>query len=212
MLATVKHVCVKLHENLQLITSKLLTMKMINTSNIEQLADLCACDASKTCMYGECVFCQNKTVDFLREFDDNELVECFQWISCSEQKINKKGQNITIKITIKEELTLKASKLVDDYGKLIKLFKSHIFNIRHQYQMYRYLKSHLSENECMIHIDFAENYSCKYFKEIQSVHFGGSHAQATLHNELLYINRNNNVETVSFCTISDSLEHNLPVI
>ena len=48
--------------------------------------------------------------------------------------------------------------------------------------------------------NFSENYSCGYSSEIQSVHFGASHNQATLHTGILYVDQ----DTVSFCTISDS--------
>ena len=46
-------------------------------------------------------------------------------------------------------------------------------------------------------------YSCGYSSEIQSVHFGVPHNQATLHTGILYVNQ----VTVSFCTISDSRHH-----
>lgn len=39
----------------------------------------------------------------------------------------------------------------------------------------------MTENEIIIHIDFSENYCCKYDKEIQSVHFGPSQTHVTLH-------------------------------
>jgi hypothetical protein len=60
----------------------------------------------------------------------------------------------------------------------------------------------------LIHIDFAENYVCCYSSEIQSVHFGGSHAQATLHDGVLYSQSNeHDLIATSFCTISDSRHH-----
>jgi hypothetical protein len=42
-------------------------------------------------------------------------------------------------------------------------------------------------DECLIQIDFSENCSCKYSNEIQSVHFGSSHQQATLHTGVIYV-------------------------
>lgn len=36
-------------------------------------------------------------------------------------------------------------------------------------------------NEVMVHVDFAENYDCKLNREIQSMHFGASKRQITLH-------------------------------
>ncbi|KAL4713895.1 hypothetical protein ACJJTC_015549 [Scirpophaga incertulas] len=49
-----------------------------------------------------------------------------------------------------------------------------------------------SRNTCLcsiyglLHIDFSENYGCKYGSEIQSAHFGGSKEQLSLHTCLYY--------------------------
>ena len=40
--------------------------------------------------------------------------------------------------------------------------------------MYGCLKENLKENECLIHVDFSENYECKMSREIQTMHFGES--------------------------------------
>ena len=63
----------------------------------------------------------------------------------------------------------------------------------------------MSAEECIIHINFAESYLCKYSTEIQSVHFGERHRQVTLHTGVLYIGGKSDVKT--FCTISDSTDH-----
>lgn len=86
----------------------------------------------------------------------------------------------------------------------------HIFNIRWQYSMYRKLRENLGPNECLIHVDFSENYSCQYAREIQAVHFGGSHKQATLHTGVLYVQAE--PAPVPFCTISLSRRHDPPSI
>ena len=59
----------------------------------------------------------------------------------------------------------------------------------------------------MVHIDFSENFTCQYFKEIQSDHFGSSNCQATLHTGVFYDRVENEVKPTSFCTISDSKQH-----
>ena len=65
------------------------------------------------------------------------------------------------------------------------------------------IKDNLSENTVVIHIDFSENYNCKYAKEVQAIHFGASHNQASLHTGILYMKE----KTVPFCTISASGRH-----
>jgi hypothetical protein len=44
----------------------------------------------------------------------------------------------------------------------------HLFNIQNQFKYYQQLKQELTDNECLIHIDYAENYVGKYHEEIQS--------------------------------------------
>ncbi len=57
----------------------------------------------------------------------------------------------------------------------------------------------MTDHECLIHVDFSENYACKYSSEIQAVHFA-SNQQATLHTGVLHVGG------VCFGTISPSKE------
>lgn len=79
----------------------------------------------------------------------------------------------------------------------------HVFNTRHQFRMYRHVKSTLADDEAVVHIDFSENWKCKYASEIQSVHFGGSQQQVTLHTGVVYYADG----LLSFVSISPSLQH-----
>lgn len=49
----------------------------------------------------------------------------------------------------------------------------HIANIHHQYVVTSNIKEKLAEDEAFIHMDFSENYQCKYSEEVQSVHLVG---------------------------------------
>lgn len=55
----------------------------------------------------------------------------------------------------------------------------------------------------MIHIDFSENYNCKYGSEIQSMRFGSSKQQISLHTGVAYTRE----ITLLFCSVSDCLQH-----
>ena len=62
----------------------------------------------------------------------------------------------------------------------------------------------------MIHIDFSENYTCKFSSETQSVHFGASRQQASMHTGVIYTNHtdeNGKQQVTSFCSISDDTRH-----
>ncbi|XP_050516441.1 uncharacterized protein LOC126891305 [Diabrotica virgifera virgifera] len=59
--------------------------------------------------------------------------------------------------------------------------KIHIRNIIHQQRTIKAIKTNLRSDEVLIHLDFSENYNCKYNEEVQSAHFGGSKPQLSLH-------------------------------
>ena len=100
------------------------------------------------------------------------------------------------------------STLSDELNKDLQQSARHFFNIGHQYKTLRFLRENLDEGEIMIHMDFSENYSCKYQKEIQSVHFGASQKQISLHTGVAYTK----VATIPFATVSDNLKHGPPAI
>ncbi|RXM31255.1 hypothetical protein EOD39_7188 [Acipenser ruthenus] len=57
------------------------------------------------------------------------------------------------------------------FNSLLNKFRRHSFNIKQQFAYCREMKKSLSPNECLLHVDFSENYSCNYSSEIQAVHF-----------------------------------------
>ncbi len=68
----------------------------------------------------------------------------------------------------------------------------------------------MTDCECLIHVDFSENYACKYSSEIQAVHFASNQQQATLHSGVLHVGGVDVcfvcVKHVCFGTISPSKE------
>ncbi|ROI70160.1 hypothetical protein DPX16_0511 [Anabarilius grahami] len=137
------------------------------------------------------------------------VVTLSQW--CQE-KVNislQGGETRVSTITVKKETPIQEDELVKQFQDRLFNFRRHIFNIRWQYKEYRNLRESLTAKDCLIHIDFSENYSCKYSNEIQSVHFGGSHQQVTLHTGVLYLV---NQPPMPFCTISPSRRHDPPAI
>jgi len=109
----------------------------------------------------------------------------------------------TVTMTVKEKKFGTFKILSVDLNKDLQRACRHIFNIRHQYKALRYLRENLSHEERVIQIDFSENYNCKYSEEIQSVHFGASQRQISLHSGVAY----SSSEIYPFCTISDCLKH-----
>lgn len=114
-----------------------------------------------------------------------------------------------ITITMKEQTKGSVGNLLDLFTDQMVRFKIHSFNIGNQLKHYRLTKENLQENEALLHIDFAENFQTKLSREIQSMHFGASHSQITIHTGVYY---NGNNSACSFATVSDSMDHSLPAI
>ncbi|CAG9828685.1 unnamed protein product [Diabrotica balteata] len=84
----------------------------------------------------------------------------------------------------------------------------HSRNIIHQQRTIKAIKTNLRSDEVLIHLDFSENYNCKYNDEVQSAHFGGSKSQLSLHTVVTYyLNEDSKLAKTSLCTISDNLRH-----
>ena len=81
-----------------------------------------------------------------------------------------------------------------------------VLRIQTQYKMSRELKEKMPLNEMYIHMDFAENYSCKTAEEIQSAYWNAS--QVTLHPIVIY-KKDESGQLIhrSFVAVSDSLVH-----
>lgn len=79
----------------------------------------------------------------------------------------------------------------------MKEYMLHSSRINHQYAVLKNLKENLSENDIVLHVDFSENFSCKYAVEVQGVHFGGSRPSFTLHTGIAYKAESK----TSFCSV-----------
>lgn len=80
-------------------------------------------------------------------------------------------------------------------------FLNHVMNIKHEFKVINFLKGSLADSALFLHVDFSENYKCKYSAEPQSVHFGASRKQITLHTGVIY----GKDFKEGFCTLSPSL-------
>lgn len=112
-----------------------------------------------------------------------------------------------IKKTVKEEVQSSKYQLVSVFQDQMTKFMKHVANIQHQFKVTSNIKNKLADDEVLVHIDFSENYSCKYSEEVQSVHFGGSRNQVTLHTAVIYYKNRSNIVNRSFCTFSESPRH-----
>lgn len=176
----------KQHENLGFLAKKLHQMHIINTSNLESLTQAITCDITKKqCMYGECEVCSNKTYALISHYKATDRITYLQWATVDKEHKNYPGA--ASKITLKKQFESSQQERVEMFAVSLQKFRRHLFNIRQQYAFSRALKINLPASECLVHIDFSENYSCKYSAEVQALHFGASHQQATLHTGVYYL-------------------------
>ena len=142
----------------------------------------------------------SKTLPKLRSFNSEETVSYFCWKAKIEVLSDGKRSSTVVKKLAMVQLGI----LIESFTDLLLKAKRHRFNIRHQYLQYRHLRSQLDEWSCLLHTDFAENYLRQYHREIQLVHFGGSHHQTIMHMGVLYVGQH---EPKPFCTLSDLWLH-----
>jgi len=187
---------------------KLKELKMLSNANLDILVQQVTCSLNfKKCMYGECKVCSNKTIQ-IENVDWNLETTWRQWKTVTEARVIKtQGSSVTrdVTLTIKSVQSGPVSEIVRSFSEQLMKFKVHNCNIQHQYFQYRLLRNEMSASEVLIHIDYSENYVAKLAKEIQSVHFGASKNQITIHSGLYYVGSNSVPNT--FATVSDSLEH-----
>ncbi|XP_073962720.1 uncharacterized protein [Choristoneura fumiferana] len=198
--------CIK-HENFSIKVATLNSLGMLKTKNSNEILLNVVCDLeSKACAYGECSTCVNKFMKF--DEDDRDMNEIVKWNEFSMQTheyINKNdGKTMTTKKMVKKEIQDKLQTLTESFNQELKDIKKHIFNIKHQCAHYLSCIKNLKATEVAIHIDFSENYVCKLATEVQSMHFGASKSQVTIHTGVLYAKEK---KPQSFASISASNEH-----
>lgn len=198
----------KTHANLQFMADKLAQHKVITTRKIEDLAiSLCCSPYTKECMYRDCPKCVEKEL-LTSNFDPGAQTSWHVWKTKAEEREKKRKDGtkdkFTVHLTVKEKLEGTLQSLLEDFSTGVKeKLGKHVYNIRHQHAAIHGLKESLREDELVLHIDFAENFQCKYSSEVQAVHFGDSHHQVSLHTGVAYTWK----DVKSLCSISPSYRH-----
>lgn len=196
------------HANINFKIMKLFQYNIIAEREHSNLMKDIMCDnQSALCAWGICQSCKAKKV-LVSGINEDETCKYYKWEIVAEERASKKAGSLEryhVKVMKKVEKTSTLANLTNLFQSDMQKFKKHAFNVKNQYNAYRFCKENLKETEAMIHVDFSENYSCKLSEEVQSFHFGASRNQASLHTGLIYLR--NYEKPISFCTISESLEH-----
>ncbi|CAG9790187.1 unnamed protein product [Diatraea saccharalis] len=196
--------CIK-HSNIEFQHDALKKAGALKTRTIRNVLDSISCDIKNYyCMYDKCTICSDLKPFYEQCPDKN--VSWFQWKRedhvYTKMEEHKKKE-ITTKKTAKVIITGNLQELKNNFEKDLHKFKKHYFNMLHQQNQYQIAISNQKDNEVVIVCDFSENYEAKLANEVQSLHFGASKNQITLHTGMVFWRD----ESQSFCTISESNNH-----
>ena len=208
--------CTK-HANIQLLVDRLYNLNIIEVNRADDICPYVVCNThSKACMNKKCSECVAKDIGIsLPEDLREDSVQFFEWKSRTECRVVK-NRSINVKLMEKCIVVTTKADLADRLKSAIPGFLVHVFTIREQYSALKYKKEHLGRDEIILHCDFAENFILKYHEEIQSMHFGASKRQMSMHTGVLYSRQTTSsaiddmpvpVSTQPFCTVSGTLDH-----
>lgn len=142
----------------------------------------------------------------------NRVVSWQQW---KQEKINLAdrrdgtGVEFITRVTMPVKYTGSLEELIDTFNTELsnKGFR-HLYLRSHQMKSFIELKGKLDKESCILLIDYAENYGCKFHKETQGMHFGASRDSATIHDGVLYtLDSVGKLQAESFATISNCQRH-----
>lgn len=204
-----------IHTNVSNLVKTMKNSKMINSSTPLELVKTICCNENnklkELCLERKCQNCIGKDLIF-NQYNEEDKVLYEKWGS---KRVNVlvRGKAKICQKTIKETVLLSKKEAADMIKDKIFVFMQHQANISHQYKEISQIKLNLTHEEALLHIDYSENYTCKYGEEIQSAHFGGSKPQICLHTSVLYYRDTESglLKSESLCTMSENLRHD-PVL
>ena len=195
-------VCVcTLHQNLKLMLFALPTEGKVT---YHDLMEKLVCNVeSKECMLHRCSSCPGKEglTQYLQQVcdasDEADLVHYKQWESTDRTTLVEHVQEVGDYL---ERLVQKSD-----------LLTTHHYIAKNQSAYLSHLKENLPEGECIILLDFAENFSFVVQDAAQGFHWDNS--QATLHPFVIYFknSQTQQLEIKSVCVISDHMKHDTSV-
>lgn len=196
--------CAK-HENIAFLVTALKSNKVIKYGDIGNLLKDIVCSVRKEeCMMGLCPRCNVKEINF--DTGNDEEIKFYKWQTVTEVK-NVKGITKPYKHVEKTTMMEKKSVVVNLFKKELVTFKKHVFFMIHQAKMLKSKTEMPGKDEIIFQVDFSQNYIAKYASEIQSMHFGASQKQISLHTGARYVLENTKPVCTTFCTVSDNIDH-----
>ena len=95
--------------------------------------------------------------------------------------------------------------LAMELGRYLETYPLHLKLAMSQMSAYKDCKTSLKDNEALIIVDFAENFTCKQFAEAQSAYYARN--SVTVHPMVILFSESSAVKRDSVIVISDDLKH-----
>lgn len=154
-----------MHENFSLLVRKLNCLNIIEEKSPDDLINSITCEnLTEACLERKCVKCSAKKI-ILLEYDEEEKTNYEKWITKKVPQIVKGVEKMCQK-TFKDTIELTKKELVAELNKNLNKFLQHVSNISHQNDTIKELKKNLTDRDVIVHMDFSENYGCKYTTEV----------------------------------------------
>jgi hypothetical protein len=201
--------CVK-HSNFKMCIDKLHQLNLVSITDVHDVCAQVCCDQyNEACMTRQCDNCKEKDLGI--DISDERLrseICYFQWRSKSEMR-EIQGRMKEVRLVEKSPIRSTIDELIKEVRNQIPSFLKHVYYVKHQYEHSKFIKENLKPNEAQLQIDFSENYVAKYATEIQSMHFGASKKQISLHTGVMHYRGvdKNVTQNQSFCTVSENVDH-----
>ena len=179
------------HENFSLLVQSLYANNIIQQNTYSKVISILVCDSrSEACFARTCLECQKNDLTYDTNVNIDKIISLSKWLTKKEERLNEKTKkNITVTITKKIKQSMPMKEIISIFKESLKNIMVHEYKIVHQFRAIKNQKQNLRENECLLLLDFSENYCCKYETEVQAVHFGANRMQLTLHTGMIYTSK-----------------------
>ena len=163
---------------------------------------------SESCMLGKCNRCPKwlHQVRNMVDIDTSSEVEWCQWERVEQMTTSKKEKTKKRGKTMKKICKLgTVDEAIQSLKDQMPYFLQHVYVKRQQSAFFDEKKANLTQNEALVQVDFAENYTCKHQDEVQSAHW---HQQKiTLFTVAVWTNNGSETTCKSHVIVTDELSH-----
>ena len=122
------------------------------------------------------------------------------------KRVAIKDKDVTKSVTRVVTSVVEKGTFLKEVVKQREEFQEHVERVTAQYEQIRYLKQNLPAQHVLVHMDFAENYSCKSLDEVQTAYW--NQTSVTLHPIVCYFRNGTDLEHQSYVIVSDTASHN----